>query len=96
MLLDLEPKLEKEDLKADEKIYDLLPSEFGETPPGYISVYKHIAPNSVEFVAKNGLKPKDNRMIEKQPDKEKLLEAMRPSRIVVGRINCVYAFPEIQ
>jgi len=90
----IEPAVEK-DLQADEKIYDLLPSEFGETPPNYVSAYVTIRPDSVIFVSKNGLRPEYNQMGNKAPDQEELLEKEKPQDIKVSRKNCVYAYPDI-
>jgi len=77
-------------------IYDRLPSEFGETPPpGYVSAYRHILPESVLFVSKNGLRPEDNRMENGNTDTERLLESVKPPNIKVSRMKCVYAYPDI-
>lgn len=95
MLPNLNIEQSVEGITNPESIYDRLPSEFGETPPGYVSAYRHIHPKSVLFVSKNGLRPEDSRMEKHTPDTERLLESVRPPHIKVNRMECVYAYPDI-
>ena len=95
MLLDSKIEQPVEEITNLESIYDKLPSEFGETPPGYVSAYRHIHPESVLFVSENGLRPEDNQMEIHCPDQEKFLESVKPPHIKVSRMKCVYAYHDI-
>lgn len=85
---------EGDESKGKEEGLPKVLKEFGEIPGGYESVFITISKESIDHVAENGLRIKDNRMTGKRARIEELFKEAADERgIVTDRTNCIFAYP---